>query len=66
MQARIKTYMASVCGLKDPTVRGKALTGEFSGHWRYRIGGYRLTCRIRRGQLLLSVVELGHRSSIYD
>ena len=66
VQTRIKTYMASVCRLEDPTVRGKALTGEFSGHWRYRVGDYRLICRIVRGELFVSVVELGHRSSVYD
>lgn len=66
IQKRIKTYMAGVCRLDDPTIRGKALTGEFIGHWRYRVGDYRLICRIERGQLLVSVVTLGHRSSVYD
>lgn len=66
VQTRIKAYMAGVCKLDDPAARGKALTGLYVGHWRYRVGDYRLICRIVRQQLLVSVVELGHRSSVYD
>ena len=58
--------MAGVCKLDDPAARGKALTGLYVGHWRYRVGDYRLICRIVHQQLLVSVVELGHRSAVYD
>ena len=36
--SRIVDYLEAVAALADPTVRGKNLTGEYSGIWRYRIG----------------------------
>ena len=66
MPTRIKAYMAGVCKLEDPSARGKALTGAYVGYWRYGVGDYRLICRIVRSQLLVSVVELRHRSMVYD
>ena len=50
----------------DPTRFGKPLRGELHGYWRYRVGDYRIVCSVDRGQLLVLVVKVGHRSSIYD
>jgi mRNA interferase RelE/StbE len=36
-----------------------------SGFWRYRIGDLRLICKIRDHELIVLVVEIGHRSSVY-
>jgi mRNA interferase RelE/StbE len=66
VQRRIVAYMTEVASLENPADRGKAMTGNYSGHWRYRVGDYRLICRIFRGNLMIRVVELGHRSSVYD
>ena len=39
---RIREFLENkVANLEDPRMLGKALTGSFSGLWRYRIGGYR-------------------------
>lgn len=65
IQRAIVKYMAGVCALDNPGDRGKPLTGDLAGYWRYRIGDYRLICRIVRGEFLISVIELGHRSDIY-
>lgn len=45
---------------------GKPLKGTLSDYWRYRIGNYRAICEINDRQLLILVIEVGHRSSIYD
>lgn len=45
---------------------GAALTGEFKGLWRYRVGDYRILCRIKDNELLIVVVAVGHRRDIYD
>lgn len=50
---------------KDPRSHGKALQGESSEFWRYRIGDYRLVCDIQDGKLLVVVLKLGHRRDIY-
>lgn len=65
-QRRIANYMREVCELEHPEDRGKALTANYAGYWRYRVGNYRLICRFFRGELRISVVEIGHRSNVYD
>ena len=52
-------------GCKDPRVRGKGLTANRSGEWRYRIGNYRVLCVIRDDRLVVEVFSVGHRSDIY-
>ena len=50
----------------DPFSSGHALTGNLTGLWRYRIGDYRMICKIDKGKLIILVIEIGHRSKIYD
>lgn len=52
-------------GSLDPRAPGKALTGRFSGLWRYRVGDYRIICKIEDDRLVVLVVEVGHRRDIY-
>ena len=49
----------------DPRSLGKALVGEMSGLWRYRIGDYRLICKIEDREITIIVLEVGHRREIY-
>jgi mRNA interferase RelE/StbE len=51
---------------QSPHDFGKSLVGDKKGLWRYRIGDYRIICNISNSQLLVLVVEIGHRSSVYD
>lgn len=62
---RVKTYLGEVCQLDDPRSRGKSLTGQFAGYWRYRIGDYRALVEIRDDDLVIIAITLGHRSGIY-
>ena len=62
---RVKAYLDEVCELDDPRSRGKGLTGDLAGYWRYRIGDYRLLVEIRDEQLVIVAITLGHRSDIY-
>ncbi|MDC7951305.1 type II toxin-antitoxin system RelE/ParE family toxin [Methanomassiliicoccaceae archaeon COG_1] len=50
----------------DPFSSGRALTGNMTGLWRYRVGDYRLICSIDRGRLVVFLLEVGHRSNVYD
>jgi len=54
-----------VAAAEDPRQFGKALTGNMRGLWRYRVGDYRLVCRLEEDRLLVLVVAVGHRSQIY-
>ncbi len=49
----------------EPRSFGHALTGQFRGLWRYRIGDYRLVCEIRGRELLILVLAVGHRREVY-
>jgi mRNA interferase RelE/StbE len=41
------------------------LHGEFAGLWRYRVGDWRLVCRIEDKKLIVLVLTIGHRREIY-
>lgn len=50
----------------NPRQHGKALTANRVGQWRYRIGDYRLICEIKDNQIIILVLEIGHRREIYE
>ena len=52
--------------LADPRSSGKALVGHLTGLWRYRVGDFRVICEIQDNTVRILVVQLGHRSKIYD
>jgi mRNA interferase RelE/StbE len=65
-ERRIRQHMENVVArLADPRQAGSALLGDLSGYWRYRVGDYRVLCRIVDHELLVLVVEVGHRSDVY-
>ena len=66
VKKRILDYMDEVANLSDPRSKGKMLVGDLKGFWRYRVGDYRLICRIHDEELEILVVEVGHRTEIYD
>ncbi|MGN7291961.1 type II toxin-antitoxin system RelE family toxin [Rhizobium sp. SAFR-030] len=50
----------------NPRHYGKPLTGSLKGRWRFRVGDYRLICRIKDAEVVVLVIDLGHRRHIYD
>ena len=53
-------------GCENPRIHGKGLTANRTGQWRYRIGNYRLICEIKDEEVLILVLEVGHRREIYN
>jgi mRNA interferase RelE/StbE len=53
-------------GIEKPQSIGHALTGDHRGRWTYRVGDYRLICEFRNEELVVVVVKIGHRRSVYD
>jgi mRNA interferase RelE/StbE len=51
---------------EDPRRFGKELVGNLKEFWRYRIGDYRLICKIEDEQVLILVVRVDHRKEVYD
>jgi mRNA interferase RelE/StbE len=55
-----------VARLDDPRSIGQALRGSRLGEfWKYRVGDYRLICKLEDDRLLVLVLRLGHRREIY-
>lgn len=50
----------------NPRGRGKGLTGDLSGQWRYRIGDYRIIAKIDDNTVTILVLTAGHRREIYN
>ncbi|HFI0467888.1 TPA: type II toxin-antitoxin system RelE/ParE family toxin [Streptococcus suis] len=48
-----------------PRGQGKALTGQLSHLWRYRVGNYRILAEIHDNTITIEVVKIGHRRDIY-
>lgn len=66
-QKRILTFLKEKIVANDnPRTHGKALTGDFSGFWRYRVGDYRIIAKIEDHVFTVFVVKAGHRKEIYD
>ena len=62
---RILRYISDIESLDDPRARGKALTGNLVGFWRYRVGDYRVIVEIQDNQLVILALKAAHRSEAY-
>jgi mRNA interferase RelE/StbE len=64
---RIRSFLRErVSVLDDPRSIGDALKGsELGEFWKYRIGDWRLICKIRDQQILITVLSLGNRREVY-
>ena len=62
---RLRNFLEQrVAKLGNPREIGKALaSGE--DIWRYRVGDYRILCKIVDEEITVLVIEIGHRSKIY-
>jgi len=62
----LKFLHERVARLDDPRGIGEALHGSQLGEfWKYRVGDYRLICKIEDERLLVLVLRVGHRKEIY-
>ena len=50
----------------NPRIHGKGLVENKSGQWKYRIGDYRVICEIQDEEIIVLVLEVGHRRQIYE
>lgn len=49
----------------NPRIKGKGLTANRSGEWRYRVGNYRIICDIRDEELIILALSIARRRNIY-
>lgn len=66
-RARIRAFLDDrILTSSNPRSLGQAMKGEWKEFWRYRVGDYRVVCDINDHTVTVLVVDVGHRSSIYD
>lgn len=63
---RVLRYLDEVSKLDDPRMRGNALSANKKGLWRYRVGKYRVICDIQNDKIIILVVHVGKRDTVYD
>ncbi len=65
---RIERFLYErVAALDNPRLIGEALHGSKLGEfWKYRVGDYRIICKIEDNILRVLVVMAGHRREVYE
>ncbi|MBD5584101.1 MAG: type II toxin-antitoxin system RelE/ParE family toxin [Clostridia bacterium] len=66
IQKRIKSFTDALQSLENPRSRGKPLLGNLSGFWRYRVGDYRIICKILDEKLVICAFYIAHRKNSYQ
>jgi mRNA interferase RelE/StbE len=62
----LKYLLERVAKLENPRSIGKALQGSRFGElWRYRVGDFRIICKMEDDRLVVLVIRIGHRKEIY-
>jgi mRNA interferase RelE/StbE len=65
-QVILRYLRERIAGCSDPRQFGKPLRMNLAGLSRYRVGDYRLICRLEDNRLLVLVLKIGHRRDVYD
>ncbi|OJX13141.1 MAG: addiction module toxin RelE [Caedibacter sp. 37-49] len=67
IQRRILQYFKErILTIDNPRTLGKSLTGNLNEFWRYRVGDYRIICKIEDDNIIITVVMVGHRREVYE
>ena len=51
---------------QNPKFYGKPLTSNLVGLWSYRTANFRIIYEIKEEKLIVFVIEIEHRKSVYD
>lgn len=66
IKQRIISFLENrLATMDNPKQTGKALQGTLSEYWAYRVGNYRILTKHQGDQLLILIVEIGHRKEVY-
>ena len=66
IQSRILDYFEDkILVIQDPLIYASPLSGNMSKLWRFRVGDYRIICKVDKGRLIIVAVAIGHRKEIY-
>lgn len=65
VQRRVLAYLHDLESLDNPRQRGKGLTANHAGVWRYRVGDYRILAQVTHDTLTVLALHVGHRRDVY-
>jgi len=51
---------------QDPRRFGAPLRRNLVGLWKYRVGAYRVICRIEGERVTVLILRVGHRKDVYE
>jgi mRNA interferase RelE/StbE len=56
----------AIVRLSEHPELGKRLTGLLNDRWSYRVGDWRILYKVRKNELLILVLTVGHRRDVYE
>jgi mRNA interferase RelE/StbE len=56
----------AIVRLSENPELGKRLTGLLSDRWSYRVGDWRILYKVRKNELVILVLTVGHRRDVYE
>lgn len=63
---RIWSYLTErVATREDPRTLAQPLSGQWSEYWRFRVGDYRLVCRLEDENWVVLIIRISHRKQVY-
>ena len=66
-QIRFKNQMLKMTHSTDPITGfdAKLLRGKIPNIYRYRVGDYRMLCKICKTKITIEAIKFGHRKEVY-
>ncbi len=52
--------------LSEQPELGKRLTGLLSDRWSYRVGDWRILYKVKKNEVVILILTVGHRREVYD
>ena len=56
----------AVVKISEHPEMGKRLTGLLSDRWSYRVGDWRILYKVKKSEVVILVLTVGHRREVYD
>lgn len=60
-----KRVIVALAALAYDPFCGKKLVGKYVGNWSLRVWPYRIIYKIKKRELIVLVVKIGHRQTVY-
>ena len=62
----LKFMTEKVVKHSDPVSLAKKLSGNLGDFYRFRLGDYRIVCDVQNQELIILILQIGHRQNIYQ